>query len=449
MKRVFKLFFTFISLVLVLGSITSCALLFPSSRIEDLENIRAFHSITSSKSPNLLAVDKEGKGGANVDLYIDYSDCMITAVNSAYYKKVQPAIIACSPNYYSVKGNEIKLESSDKMKIYQLLNSITNVDYSDIKGAVDKIINNKREAILITDGEYYQQGIGPNLTNPYLADEFKQWLSMGLDVYIYSEPYTFANVMKNRYYMLFTDHRIENNIYEIFSRNAPKQDDVKMVHLYSGIPSVQVNNTGVVFNEQLLITEDCQVNPAMAYECHTMDAKWDDVYDYILNATDENGNAIKGGEFFIKGLSINVTEEDAYKPSEIDLKCYEISDVYSEFEPKKKNAKLPSTLDKMFVLDKSAWEKGNVVIKLDPEFDGSCLEGSLGNLLRIDICVKTSRENFTTNEEIGGKFKFNSPWGFNSSVYESLKQTLLDPSISPEKMGNPIIYTVYLSTFSK
>ena len=102
----------------------------------------------------------------------------------------------------------------------------------------------------------------------------------------------------------------------------------------------------------------------------------------------------------------------------------------------------------MFVIDEAAWKKGNVVVKLDPAFDGSSLTGSNGNLLRLDICVKESKENFSSNPEIGDKFKFDSPYGYNTSVYESLKQTLLDPAISPEKSGNPVIYSIYLSTYS-
>ena len=249
--------------------------------------------------------------------------------------------------------------------------------------------------------------------------------------------------------MLFTDHRLDNNIQQIFSRNAPKQNDVKMVHLYSGIPAIKIGQDGVQFNEQLLVTEEAEINPALSYECHTMDADWNNVYDYVLKATDDNGNPIKGGDYFLKGISINVADEDAYRPSDIELKCYEISNLYEEHTPNAKSITLPEPLKNLFVLDKTAWKKGDVVIKLDPNFDGSCLTGTSGNLLRIDICVKQSAENFTENPEIGGKFKFDSQWGLNTSIYESLKQTLLDPSISPENSGNPVIYTIYLSTYTK
>lgn len=440
--------FSKVGVYLLIASMATLLFSCSSSRVEDLEKIKDFHFSTTKSFTNQLATSGD-RGGSCVDLYIDYSDCMITATQSDYYQSVQPAIIACNPSYYSIKGNEIKFESNDKMKVHQLLNTITNVDYSNIKGAVDSIISKNREAILITDGEFYQKGIGANLNNPYLADEFKKWLTNGHDVYVYSEPYTYDGFCKNRYYMLFTDHRIDNNIQQIFSRNAPKDDSVKMVHLYSGIPSAKVKNSGLVFNEQLLITPDQEVNPTMSFECHTMDAAWDDVYDYVLNATDDNGNQIKGGDFFFKGIKVNVSEEDAYMPSKIEVVGYEISDIYEEFNPKKTKITLPTPLEKVFVLDDNAWKKGEVVVKLHPEFDGSTLSGTSGNLLRIDIRVKSSKENFTSNSNIGNNFKFPSPWGFNTSIYESLKQTLNDPSISPENSGDPVIYTVYLSTFTK
>ncbi|MBR1688019.1 MAG: hypothetical protein IJ710_05720 [Prevotella sp.] len=420
--------------------LASCA----SDRVDDMANIGAFHKATTSQGKVQLATDAEGKGGAQVDLYIDYSDCMTTATQSEFYTNVQPAIIACNPNYYSIKGQDIKFETNDKMKVHQLLNSITNVDYSNLKGAVDSILKNKHEAILITDGEYYQQGIGANLNNPYLADEFKEWLSQGLDIYVYSEPYQSGAFTKNRYYMLFTDHRIDNNIQQIFSRNAPQSSVVKMVHLYSGIPSAQIAESGVTLNEQLLDDGSGKVFLGQGYEWHILDAKWDDVYNYIANAED------KKDRVFIKGIKLTVGEEDAYRPEEIEVKTYEISDAYQEFNPKGKQApELGEELDDFLVVDESGWKKGEVVLKFDKEFNGEGLDGSAGNLLRIDICVKHSKENFTGNPNIGDKFKFNSPYGLNTSVYESLKQTLLDPSISPEQRGNPVIYSIYLSTYKR
>lgn len=428
---------------------TSCHV---HKRVEEIGKIEDFHkSVMKNKYVQLLT-DKSKKGGTCVDLYIDYSDCMTTASSSSYYTSVQPAIVSFNPNYYSIKGDSIKYETNDKMKVYELLNHIKNVDYSNIKGAVDNIIKNKRESILITDGEYWQKGKGANLNNPYLADEFRQWLSDGHDIYIYSEPYTYEGLNKNRYYMLFTDHCLENNIQEIFSRNAPKSYSVKMVHLYSGTPTF--DGKGVVFNEQLLIDPNMsKYSPELLYESHMMDANWDDVYDYVFNATDEDGNRLPGGDYFLKGIKINVSDEDAYRPVELEAKCYEISNQYVAFESNGTKSILPSLMENMFVIDEKAWAQGEVVLKFNPNFGAASLTGISGNLLKIDICVKKSEENFSNNSVIGDKFKFNSRQeGIvypNTSIYESLKQTLKDPSISPENSENPVIYSIYVSSYCK
>lgn len=427
---------------LAAGLLASCS---GSHRVEDMENIGAFHQATTTNTESQLNTEA---GGTNVDLYIDYSDCMTTATQSQYYMGVQPAIIACNPNYYSIKGADIKFETNDKMKVHQLLNGIRNVDYSNLKGAVDSILKNRHEAILITDGEYYQKGIGANLNNPYLADEFKEWLMRGLDVYVYSEPYLSGKFMKNRYYMLFTDHRLNNNIQQIFARNAPVSENVKMVHLYSGMPTITVNEGGVVMNDQLMDTGEGEVFADKGFEWHKLDGKWDDINKYVAKAEeDEDGKALKNGDFFLKGLKVVVNEEDAYRPEEIEVRAYEVSEPYAAFTGKKA-PNLGNPLDPFLIIDEDAWKKGEVVLKFHPDFDGECLEGVEGNLLRIDICVKKSKENFTGNPEIGGKFQFDSPFGMNTSVYESLKQTLVDPAISPEKQGNAVLYTIYLSTNS-
>lgn len=440
----------FITLVCAIGLFTLMGMSFfscGSNRIEDLEKISEYHKLTLKETPSGLETDGKGQGGSCVDLYIDYSDCMTTANESEYYRNVQPAIIACAPNYYSIKGDQIKFESNNKDQIYQLMNNITNVDYSAIKSAVDSIVSKNHEAILITDGEYYHKGIGADLKNPYLADEFKEWLTKGRDIYIYSEPYEAGMYTKKRYYMLFTDHRLNNNIHEIFLRNAPKNDDVKMVHLYSGIPSVDIPENGVTFHDEAyIVAEDGEKNKELKFESHLMDGTWSNIRDCILNAVDENGKPIKGGDYFLKGLKINIAKEDAYLPEELELKCYEISDDYAKTDGKA-TGKLDKELKNVFVLDEKAWKKGEIVVKIDPSFDGKTLTGTLGNLIRMDIRVKKSKDNFSNNETISENFKFDSPYGFNTSIYESLKQTLNDPSISPERNGDPILYTIYLSTY--
>ena len=56
-----------------------------------------------------------------------------------------------------------------------------------------------------------------NDNNPYLAEAFKTWLKKGHDIFIFVEPYEelvgARSVQKKRFYFLFTDQRLPDNIY--------------------------------------------------------------------------------------------------------------------------------------------------------------------------------------------------------------------------------------------
>ena len=114
-----------------------------------------------------------------VDLYVDYSTCVAEAKYSDYYKALHPSIVDCSPVFYSIKGRNIKKETDNRQHVYQLLSDIREVNNADIKRAVQMIVRNNHQAVLITDGEYYMGGsVRDNLNNPYLAEEFRALLMM-------------------------------------------------------------------------------------------------------------------------------------------------------------------------------------------------------------------------------------------------------------------------------
>lgn len=138
-----------------------------------------------------------------VDLYVDYSTCVAEAKYSDYYKALHPSIVDCSPVFYSIKGRNIKKETDNRQHVYQLLSDIREVNNADIKRAVQMIVRNNHQAVLITDGEYYMGGsVRDNLNNPYLAEEFRAWIEKGHDIYFYCEPYTESGrFSKTRFYI--------------------------------------------------------------------------------------------------------------------------------------------------------------------------------------------------------------------------------------------------------
>lgn len=421
---------------------------------EDLSKISDFHSLNFSKKTCSIE--------PAVDLYIDYSTCLVEALNSSYYQAVHPAIVDCSPTFWSIKGKEIKEETKDAQMVYQLLRTIKEVNNAEIKNAVTQIVHANRQAVLITDGEYYMQGAtGDNLNNPYLADMFRTWLNKGNDVYIYSEPYLEAGKFnKFRYYMLFTNQNLENNIQQRFERSAPKVENVKMFHLSNSVPAVTFAEGYPLVNECLSLNSGTFVRGA-GFECQEYQTSWKDLYKYILaDACDAMGNPLKGGDFVLKGLFLKNDENGCYKTVEIEPVVYHAYLPYQAMIDSLNSNATPQPAgklekaEKIFVIDQAAFEKdGEIILRLDPDFDGSSLKADVPNLLKVDFVLKKSAENFSQNEAVNRNFQWVSissrnDGKNNTSLFQSINQLLLDPTLNPSSREDAIIYTIYISTLS-
>lgn len=395
-----------------------------------------------------------------VDLYIDYSTCVDEAKNSVYYRTVHPVIVDMNPNYYSIKGPVISFETNDRQKVYQLLNSVHEVNYADIKGAVERIVNGKNHAVLITDGEYFMQGnVRDNLNNPYLAAPFRQWLKRGFDIYIYCEPYVESGRFdKFRYYMFFTDDNVSNNIRERFDRSAPAQSDVKMFHL-SGkrlqaarMPDYPVVNVSLSLNGEL----ECAGRDYDVQEYYT---DWEKIYQYVLeNAYDEDGEQLEDGDFVVRGLFFDNGPSNSYKVDDLKIVAYNIGEDFENFKLAKINGENPAKCTglqplELFTYDEDLFEEtGEIALYLDKDNQYDGLD-SYPNLLKVDIVAGEAEENISGNEEMGECFRWQSISGaqsgkYNTSIYESIRQVLLDPSMNPVNRGEDVLYTIYMSTYS-
>ena len=107
----------------------------------------------------------------------------------------------------------------------------------------------------------------------------------------------------------------------------------------------------------------------------------------------------------------------------------------------------------LFTYDEDLFEEtGEIALYLDKDnqYDGL---GSYPNLLKVDIVAGEAEENISGNEEMGECFRWQSISGaqsgkYNTSIYESIRQVLLDPSMNPVNRGEDVLYTIYMSTYS-
>lgn len=438
MKRV-------LTLLLVVPFLSGC---FGSSYTQDLTLLHDFVSEYYAPENNVLS--------DSVDLYVDYSTCVAEAKNSSYYKATHPSIVDCSPTFWSIKGKTIKKETDDRQKVYQLLSTIVEVNHADIKQAIRNIVSGNRQAVLITDGEYYMQGaVRDNLNNPYLAEEFRTWLRAGHDIYIYSEPYLEnGRYNKYRYYMLFTDADMPNNINDRFARSAPNDDRVKMLHLSNGVPAVKFVKDYPDINIALSpIQENCCKDAVL--DLQEYGVSWKDIYNFL-----DRDYKIKD-RYVLRGIFVDKLESDCYRIDEVEPVVYQLYDAYQEYcdsvymEGAKPKARRLKEIKDVFDIDEDLFEEtGEIVLCLDDDFDGfgDELSAETPNLLKVDFVITEASDNFSGNSDLNYNYRWNSisaaqGHAENTSIYESISQVIKDPSMNPAKKG-AVIYTVYISTAS-
>lgn len=388
-----------------------------------------------------------------IDLYVDYSTCVSEAKSSEFYRATHPAIVDCSPNYYSIKGNSITLETSDRQQVYALLNTVREVNNADIKAAVHQIVTSNHQAVLITDGEYYLRGsVHDNLTNPYLAEDFRTWMRDGHDIYIYSEPYIESGRWeKYRYYMIFTDDDIDDNLNAKFVRSAPESEDVLVLHMSTHAPTVSFDRKYPVINEAIkasIIEHDA--TPGVDFIDNSEGFSWSDIQNYLTS-----GNI--NDDFILRGITVNRLDADCYKIESVVPVVYQCYDEFQVFaDSAAVEGSLPTIEGQLrevrdiFEIDaRSFTDNGELVLKIHKNFDGMDLANDHMNLLKVDFVIDEAKDNFSNNDDLNRGFQWTSissasNHALNTSLYQSIRQVLSQPAMNPAKRKE-VIYTVYIA----
>ncbi len=338
--------------------------------------------------------------------------------------------------------------------MYNLLSNIREVNHADIKGAVNMIVNGNHQAVLITDGEYYMQGnTRDNLNNPYLAEEFRTWLNKGHDIYFYCEPYLESNrYNKYRYYIIFTDDKLYDNINDRFNRSSSAEDHgVTMFHLCDGQLRVMPDADYPLINQAVSPSENTKLENGLDIQEYYL--SWKDMTKYMTDGEIDY-------TYILRGLFVDNSDANSYKIEEITPVVYQLYPAYEAYCNSKALGENPAKAKKfkkvedVFEIDEELFEEtGEIALKLNDDFDGAGeLSYDFPNLLKVDFVVTEAKNNFTRNEDLNSAFRWNSisaaqGHAENTSLYESISQVLQSPKLNPQKR-EVVLYTVYLSTAS-
>lgn len=392
----------------------------------------------------------------NLSLYVDYSTCNVLGQNSAFYQALVPSWVAAARSYYSIKGAEIAKEEGPT---FDLLRTIEEVNYADLKGAIEQMASSNSESVLLTDGEYFQQSIAKgNINNPYMADALKTWLKKGHDIFVYTEPYVEQykgqSFNKKRFYIIFTDVRLRDNIYDRITQTVKLQDfpDIEMFHLSADHPSLAAEGTSTKANENL----SAKVKGFGSFEAQEWEIDWKNgIEPLIIYAVDpQTGETLPDGESFTGGLKVDRNSFGGYRISNVAAKVYNINQEFTDFCAAKQTGEkykadfALTPLDNFIKLDDKEFQKHGII---NLYFDGQMytpdpvLNGSPYNFIKIDICVSEVQDMFS---QFAHQFEFESidmPGQTNTSVAESIKQCLADPDIKTMISTCPI-YTIYIKS---
>lgn len=418
----------------------------------DTKHLDKFHQLTTKGEENdLIASD--------LSLFVDYSNCIANGMQSAFYQKMVSPLTAATKHYWSIKGDSITEESLSNQSVYYLLNNVQETNYAALDKAIEQMANRNSESVLLTDGELFTQtATKNNPNNPYMHAAFKNWLLRGHDIHILAEPFQEVfngkTFNKKRFYIIFTDDRIEGNIYDRIKEivNFEEFPQVDEFHLSGNYPWIVPTNGKSSQPNEIVASETTAYG---SHEVQDWQVNWKNIINLILNGYDEQGNLLPNGEKLIGGLKVNKNAFGCYRIKDVDVVVSNINadyyDIYNRIEMSMKVGKTqitPQALRNFIIVDSNEFHKhGNVDLYFDIENfapDGE-LDGKPFNYFKIDIVVK-DLENILGNSI--DMFNFDSVVNqgqTNVSISESLKNCVFDRDLI-NKLKGKVLYTIYVKS---
>lgn len=287
---------------------------------DDTKYLQEFHHVNFEPNEKFLQENK-------LNLFVDYSTCNMLGQNSQFFQDIAASLVNKTSTYYSIKGSEIEQEQGN---VYTLLRNIEEVNYAELAKAAQMMAGANCESVMITDGEYYTPSIAKGHDNdPYLADAFKTWILRGYDIHIisepYVEPYNGQNFNKKRFYIIFTDDRMENNIYERIRRTVDftQFPDVDEFHISASHPQMKGNGNNCSAQNGILDSKSIGFGTFEIEDWEGCD--WKTIEDELVNGVDEEtGEPLKCGVPIIQ-MGLDKNSFGCYRIKSVNLKVYDIN----------------------------------------------------------------------------------------------------------------------------
>lgn len=389
-------------------------------------------------------------------LYVDYSNCIAKGMASPFYQKMVSPLTAATKEYWSIKGDVITREEGNT---YQLLNNVAEVNYAALDKAIEQMANRDGESVMLTDGEFFTKTITKNNpNNPYMHNAFKKWLLKGHDIHIIAEPfqeqYHGKNYNKKRFYIVFTDDRVQGNIYDRIKEIVDMEQfpQVDEFHLSGNYPWLIPENGKTSIPNGIVAANVASYG---TFEIQDWLVDWKNIINLIVNAHDDNGNPLPNGGKLIGGLKINKNAFGCYRISDIDIKVTNINDeyfnLYNTIKAGGKVGRIENagpTIENFLIVNKEEFKNHSMV---DIYFDinnfapNGDLTGKPYNYFRIDIVINNLENILDNSIDMFNFDSITSDGQTNISISESLKNCVFDQELINQLKGK-VLYSIYVKS---
>lgn len=389
-------------------------------------------------------------------LYLDHSTCVIDAVkNSEVFKKLRPDLGQYCDTLRMIKGDIFESVPLNRMdnQVSEALETIeTDIPYADIRRAVFDICNDSQQAILISDCESYANGRFLDL-EPYMSQPFRDWLTDGHSIYIITEPYQERykgrTYEKKRFYIIFTDDRLQSPISNILMEGIPELVENGVCSWFKMTNSdIEVQSA-----ESDIIAKDLsfEVDHLNGFKYIVIEDSWDDIRKYVMKL-DKYGEPIpdEKPEPLVRNLMFSNSEN--YIIDNIDVVATNITSKYIALVDSMASGKDIDISD-AFILDKKALKKNKInVLLTDKIFNEGYLLGKEygGNLIRLDFVISDNKNSpsFRLKAYDPSVFEWQSIWSPNTSicVSKSIDNALRDANVVPSSPKRRVIHTIFIKT---
>lgn len=458
-----------------------------------------------AKFPN-LANSKTG----NPALYIDFS----SGINKAFKDPIIDKLMSdCFNTILADKFDVFKLGEKQVTQLQvsnttQLGEKISDGnEYKDIFApiqlAVETIVNNNNDALLITDFEEWQSNTEITST-AFLKIPFTKWLSKGNSIHFFIANYKEGSVSKHIYFTIFNcgNPNESSMITKLQAKLSPllvRYDLTnKSYQLTTQYPTEK--SGGIFYDEKgktdktknILDLKENYINGLKngnPFEFYPFGLDWKTIDETHSSYKNQN----QFNDFFRK-LFIDLQDENAYVYGDFDVKVYDVTDDFVNFAkcnevknhvPKlekgsngedkfkddeqdpvvlscydkkgkvkdewiyKTEANTATLLPEIFVLNKELFKNNKDdhknSVELGVSFHDKYNLKNIVNpdgLIRVDIVLNSAEPNLTN--PILENFKWvNSKSVPNVALYESIKTTLQEVGVKPT---NKVIYSYYIKT---